>query len=207
MCPYLKFISPHKGLFLNYYVSGRPFGCIYIYPAVFIYLRLYLYIFGCTYISPAVFISQAVLIYLRLYLYITGCIYISPAVLIYLRLNLHSPAVFIISPAVFIYLRFYTILTQTAPQNFDTNGAPYIISGCVYISPAVLIYLRLYLYIAGCTSIDKLQFISSLNDNTLLLYFCHLHSISDDWCLQAKALNISPHDYARCESKRKRDSL
>ena len=40
-------------------------------PAVFIYLRLYLYISGCTYISLAVFI------YLRLYLYISGCTYIS----------------------------------------------------------------------------------------------------------------------------------
>ena len=43
-------------------------------------------------------------------------------------------------------LRLWTILTQTAPQSFDTNGALYyIISGCVYISPAVFIYLWLYL--------------------------------------------------------------
>ena len=82
-----------------------------------------------------------------------------------------------ISPAVFIYLRFYTILTQTAPQNFDTNsrlvvlihvliisGCTYIslaaliflwlISGCTYISLAVLLYLWLYLYISGCTYIS-----------------------------------------------------
>ena len=115
-------------------------------PAVLIYLRLYLYISGCTYvyISRCTYISPAVFIYLRLYLYISGCIYISQAV--------------------FIYLGFYTILTQTSPQKFDTNGAPLLslvvfiylwlylyISGCTYISPAVLIYLRLYLYISRFT--------------------------------------------------------
>ena len=128
-CVALRFCRPNVIIWLYLYISG----CIYIAPAVFIYLRLYLYISGCTYISPAVFI------YLRLYLYISGCIYISLAV--------------------FTYLQFYTILTQTAPEDFDTNGAAYINSGCIYISPALLIYLRLYLYISGCIYIYLAVFI------------------------------------------------
>ena len=119
--------------------------------AVLIDLRLYLYISGCTYKSPTVFI----------YMYISGCTYISPAVFI--------------SLAVCTYLQFYTILTQMAPEDFDTNGAAYINSGCFYISPAVytyispvvliifispavFIYLRLYLYISGCIYISLAVF-------------------------------------------------
>ena len=127
--------------------------------AVFIYLRLYLYISGCIYI----YISGCT------YIYISGCTYISPAVFIYLRLYLYISGCIYISLAVFTYLQFYTILTQTAPEDFDTNGAAYInsgciyiiiyISGCTYISPAVLIYLRLYLYISGCIYISPAVFI------------------------------------------------
>ena len=70
-------------------------------------IRVYLYISGCIYIFPAVYIyvSLAVLIYLRLYLYISGCIYISLAVFIY-----SYPAKVIISPAVLIYLRLSLII-------------------------------------------------------------------------------------------------
>ena len=82
----------------------------YISPAVFIYLRLYLYISGCTYISPAVFI------YLWLYLYISGCTYISLAVLIYLRLYVYISGWIYYIPVVFLYTTIWT--------NFDTNGAP-----------------------------------------------------------------------------------
>ena len=107
--------------------------CIYISPAVFIYLRLYLYISGCIYISLAVFthlqfytiLTQTALEYFDTNgaAYInSGCIYISPAVLIYLRLYLYISGCIYISSVVFII-----------------------------ISLAVFIYLWLYLYISGFT--------------------------------------------------------
>ena len=48
-----------------------------------------------------------------------------------------------------------------APEDFDTNGAAFINSGCIYIYPAVLnyIYLQLYLYISGCIYISPAVFI------------------------------------------------
>ena len=82
-------------------------GCIYIYPVVFIYLRLYLYISGCIYTSPAVFI------YIPLYLYISGCIDISLAVLI-----------IIISP---VLLNFDT---NGAPYDF-VKGASHLVATSV----------------------------------------------------------------------------
>ena len=79
-----RYISTAEIIIIS--TAGDISGCIYISPAVLIYLRLYLlylqlylYISGCTYyISSCTYISPAVLIYLRLYLYISGCIYISP---------------------------------------------------------------------------------------------------------------------------------
>ena len=152
----VTFLSPKRynlAVFIDLRLYLYISGCTYISQAVLIYLWLYLYISGCIYISPAV------LIYLRLYLYISGCTYISPAVFIYLRLYLYISGCIYISLAVFTYLQFYTILTQTAPEDFDTNGAAYINSGCIYIYPAVLIYLRLYLYISGCIYISPAVFI------------------------------------------------
>ena len=99
-CVALRFCRPNVIIWVYLYISGCTYnnnnyisgciynisGCIYIYPAVLIYLRLYLYISGCIYISPAVLIiiSPAVFIYFRLYLYISGCIYIYPAVVLYI---------------------------------------------------------------------------------------------------------------------------
>ena len=78
--------------------------------------------YGCIYISSSIYISPAVFIYLQLYLYTVSLVLHNldtngaPNSCTYKNYT---------TPAVFIYLWFYTILTQMAPQTLIIITWPY----------------------------------------------------------------------------------
>ena len=99
----------------------------YISTAGDIYVQLEIYKYSRRYISTTDVLNISSCTYISLlYLYISGCIYISPAVLIYLQLYLY------ISGCIYITSVLHNFDTNGA-QNFDINGAPYIISSCFYM--------------------------------------------------------------------------